>query len=142
MFFWTEILNAIPEICRSHLPSLGVIPLSAPVIMGTTVVFNFHIFSSSSPSHWYFLSSFFLMLLSLGIATAFFLCYVRHHYVRLVRHCLFVLLYMKVPQDLSSVIPNHPGGGGVSHFDLGTSRQYSQHRCSCMLCHPLDYGVP
>ncbi len=64
--------------CRSWdllepLPSLGVTAPRAQITAGTTVAFTPHILSSSSFSPWYFLSFssfFFLMLLSLRIATS------------------------------------------------------------------------
>ncbi|KAK1786049.1 hypothetical protein P4O66_017785, partial [Electrophorus voltai] len=49
--FWTEISDVVPEIWWNCFPSYGVIALSAAVIMGTTVAFTFHIFSSSSLSY-------------------------------------------------------------------------------------------
>lgn len=57
----------------SHSPSLGSTTPSAPITTGNTGAFSLHIFLSSSLSPCYYSSfscSFFVMLLSLGIATS------------------------------------------------------------------------
>nr|XP_013770367.1 PREDICTED: uncharacterized protein LOC102201787 [Pundamilia nyererei] len=48
----------------------GITAPSAQITTGTTVTFTLHIFWSSPPNSWYFSCSFFLMLLSFGVATA------------------------------------------------------------------------
>ena len=73
VLFWTEVSGVIPGICWIHPPSLGVTAPISPITTGITVAFTPHILSSSPFSPWYFMSlpcSFFLMLLSLGIATS------------------------------------------------------------------------
>ncbi len=128
--FWTEISDVVPGICSSHSPSLGVTALRALITTGTTVAFTPHIFFSSSCSPWYFssfLCSFFLMLLSLGIATsittAFFRCLSTTTMSSwLATTILSVWIWNShriFAQSFSTIF------GGVFHLDLRTSSPYS-----------------
>lgn len=86
------ILDLILWICWSHLPSFGVIALSASVTMGTAVIFTFHIIFCST------FSILFLRFLMFLLADVAFTWYsyrehysplplvVYHHYVHLVNH--------------------------------------------------------
>ena len=87
------------------LPVWGSRPQVPPISTGTTAALTFHIFSTSFFSSWYF-SSFFLMLLSLGIATSIPAAFFFHLSITMiVSHHLFISLYLEVPQGLSSVYP-------------------------------------
>uniref|UniRef100_A0A669AZ21 mitogen-activated protein kinase kinase kinase n=1 Tax=Oreochromis niloticus TaxID=8128 RepID=A0A669AZ21_ORENI len=128
--FWTEISDVVPGICWSHSPSLGVTAPSAPITTGTTVTFTLHILSSSSLSPWYFSSfscSFFLMLLSFGtatsITTAVFFCLSTTTMSGWLATTILSVCIWKSHRILARSFSITLGG--ISHFDLGTSRLYS-----------------
>uniref|UniRef100_A0A3P9CAH7 Taste receptor type 1 member 3 n=1 Tax=Maylandia zebra TaxID=106582 RepID=A0A3P9CAH7_9CICH len=123
--FQTVTLSVILSI------SLQVITApSAPITTGTTVTFTLHILSSFSLSPWYFSSfscSFFLILLSFGtatlITTAVFFCLSTTTMSGWLATTILSVCIWKSHRILARSFSTTLGG--ISHFDLGTSRLYS-----------------